>query len=130
MTIKQSDAVVKYTKQVLGDNFRSGVPAASYVTKAQRDEIVELLYSGFVSGEIGFSANNASKYSSDKELRQYVRSLVANHFIKNLELNGGLQYKPTNSGSRTGNNPSLKERKKQTINVDQIPDELKELLSK
>jgi len=105
--MKQNEAVVTYTKQVLGSSFNSSAPISSYVTEEQRREIVSLMLEGFISGEVVLAQRSAGKLDDDKALRSYASSVVANWFNKAPQINGGGKYEAKNPGSRT--NPQIKQ---------------------
>ena len=100
--LSQSAAVVKFTKEVLGDRFEAGMDARAIVTKDDRKLIVSMLVAGFLAGEIQMSADARAKYSEESKLRTYSSGLTTNWLNKSLELNGGTKYEAKQPGIRSG----------------------------
>jgi hypothetical protein len=108
----QSESVVFFARQVLGDQFKPGVPVLTYITKEQISQIVDLVTASILEGGTDFSAAARSKYDEPKKVRSYVVGMVNNWFRKGKELNGGGVYVPKNPGSRAGTgDPELRELK-------------------
>lgn len=112
MTMTQSESVVFFTKQVLGEAFRSNQPILDYISKDQTSQIVDAVTASILEGGTDFSAAARSKYDEPKKIRSYVVGMVNNWFRKGKELNGGGVYVPKNPGSRAGSGDAeLKELK-------------------
>lgn len=94
--MKQNQAVVQFTKQVLGDLYNPEVPVSQVVTKEQRVQIVDLLVKAFENREI-----DLTKPITKAKLRTYCVGLVTNWFNKSRELNGNQKFKIKNPGART-----------------------------
>jgi len=163
MTMTQSESVVFFAKQVLGEAFRPNQPILEYISKDQTSQVVDAVTASILEGGTDFSTTARIKYDEPKKVRSYVVGMVNNWFRKGKELNGGGVYVPKNPGSRAGNGDAelkelkllkkaLTERnakpealakvdaaiaarletlgatKKIEINLDLIPDELKDLI--
>ena len=111
--MKQSDAVIQSTAQVLESNgiaFQLGVTdVRQIVTSDLRKQIIDEVISLFESGKIEFkdTESNRAKLANAKLLRNYVNGLVTNWFNKSKELNGGTKHAPT--AKKTPADPQLKE---------------------
>lgn len=104
--MSQSEAVVFFTKQVLGGRFQEGVDVKSYITKEERAEVSHRVTAGMFEGSVAISAEAKAKYGSDLRAK-YVVGMVTNWFNKSLELNGGVKHEIKNPGSRS-QDPQLK----------------------
>lgn len=127
--MKQSTAVTEITKRVFeanGVTFHIGMDVKPTIASRPhlRDQICEQLMSGFRSGEIDLKGG-PNRYVTAKELKSYVVGLMSNWYRKGKELNGNVEYEPTNPGSRTGvSDPQLKNLK---LLYNQTEDELERL---
>lgn len=99
--MKQNEAVVHFTKQVLGDSFQVGVDVRTYITKEQRAAINTLMVEGFLSGEVKLKERSSSKLENSSALKDYATSVVGNWFMKSKVLNGEVTHTTKNPGSRT-----------------------------
>jgi hypothetical protein len=99
--MKQNQAVIAFTKQVLGSSFQYGVDIATYITDEQRKEISSLMIAGLQAGEIELKERSKGKLEDPKAIKAYVSGLVTNWFQKSKELNGGVKHAIKNPGSRT-----------------------------
>ncbi len=104
--MSQSEAVVFFTKQVLGDRFQAGVDVKSYVTKDERTEISHRVTAAMLEGTVDISAEAKAKYG-DGLRTKYVVGMVTNWFNKSRELNGGVKHEIKNPGTRS-QDPTLK----------------------
>ncbi len=104
--MSQSEAVVFFTKQVLGDRFKSGVDVKSYITKDEQHEVAHRVTAGMFEGSVAISADAKAKYGSNL-MKKYVVGMVTNWFNKSTELNGGVKHEIKNPGSRS-QDPQLK----------------------
>lgn len=110
--MSQSESVVFYTKQVLGESFRPGAPILEYISKDETASVVDLVTQSIQEFETDLSAQAREKFADPKKLRSYVVGMVNNWFRKGKELNGGTKYEIKNPGSRQGStDPQLKELK-------------------
>jgi len=108
----QSESVVFFTKQVMGDSFRPNQPILEYISKDQVSKIVDAVTASILEGGTDFSAQARVKYDEPKKVRSYVVGMVNNWHRKGKELNGGGVYVPKNPGSRAGSGDAeLKELK-------------------
>lgn len=110
--MKQSDAVVKFTKEVLGNRFENGRDVKEYGTKDDKRRVAELVADGMLSNEVELSPEARSKYATTRDnlISKYVMGMVTNWWNKSKELNGGEKYEAKNPGSRAGSSdPVLKE---------------------
>lgn len=107
--MKQSEAVVLFTKQVLGEKFESGRDVKEYGTKEDKRRVAELVADGMLSGEVELSAEAKDKYAATRDnlISKYVMGMVTNWWNKSKELNGGEKYEAKNPGSRAGNQDSV-----------------------
>lgn len=105
-SMSQSEAVVFYTKQVMGDRFQEGVDIKSYITKEERAEVSHRVTAGMFEGIVAISAEAKAKYGSDLRTK-YVVGMVTNWYNKSTELNGGVKHVIQNPGSRS-QDPQLK----------------------
>ena len=114
--MKQSEAILKYTNEVLdseGIKFDEGTDIAEVANGDVRKQVADLVTEGILSKEIDFSDKARETYDTEAKVRSYVSGLITNWWKKNPKLNGGTTYKPKNPGSRTGNgDKQMKELKK------------------
>ena len=72
------------------------------LTKDQKAEVKAILVSGFENGEIELN-------SKQEDLGKYVNGLINNWLRKDKRLNGNVEYKAKNPGSRAGQgDPQIK----------------------
>jgi hypothetical protein len=103
MTIlNQHESVIAAAREVLGDSFQEGVDVKTYITKAQRAEVIEKVTNSMAEGDTELSAKAREKFDTPQKLRTYVNGLVTNWFNKSKELNGGVAHETKNPGSRLG----------------------------
>ena len=108
--MKQAQAVVSATQSVLGDSFDHSQPILTYITKAQIEEVVDLVTAQLIAGEVEFGAKE--KYNTDAKVRAYTKGMVNNWHRKSLQLNP-TKYEAKNPGSRAGSSdPMVREMKK------------------
>jgi hypothetical protein len=98
--LKQSHAVLHFTKQVLGDSYQEGLDVKTYCTDAQRAEIADLVTDSILAGETFMKDESRAKYSDRTALRRYVVGMVKNWFDKSKTLNGGSKHVAKAPGSR------------------------------
>lgn len=84
-------------------SFESGDVAKDSLTAEMRSEVRETLFTQFRNSEVVFSDTFAeTKLNNDSELKKYIAGLVSNWVKKDKRLNGNVQYKIANPGSRAG----------------------------
>ena len=111
--MKQVQSVVAIAKAVLDNRFIPGQSILTYISNNEREEIVKRVCNGIRNREIYVKDSKREKYSTDKELRKYVIGMINNWFKKSKELNGGVEHKTPNSGSRPfPSDPSIREMRK------------------
>ena len=99
--MRQNEAVIHFTKQVLGEGFQAGVNVRTYITKEQRAIINNLMVEGFLSGDVELNERSNSKLENSSALKNYATGVVSNWFNKSKELNGQVTHAIKNPGSRT-----------------------------
>lgn len=110
--MKQAQSVVSATLSVLGNSFDHSQPVLSYITKAQIEQIVDIVTKSILSGETDFSPEAKAKYDTDAKVRAYTKGMVNNWHRKSLNLNP-TKYEAKNPGSRAGSSdPMIREMKK------------------
>lgn len=72
------------------------------ITPEQRKQVNMILFEGFRSGKIEMSTDAKVNPNDDKDLKGYVSGLQSNWLRKDKRLNGGVDYKAKNPGSRAG----------------------------
>jgi hypothetical protein len=108
--MKQAQAVVNATLEVLGNSFDHSQPILSYITKAQIEQVVDQVTQDILAGEVEFGAKD--KYDTDAKVRAYTKGMVNNWHRKSLQLNP-TKYEAKNPGSRAGSSdPMVREMKK------------------
>lgn len=108
--MKQAQAVVSATQSVLGDSFDHSQPILTYITKAQIEEVVNVVTAQIIAGKVEFGAKE--KYDTDAKVRAYTKGMVNNWHRKSLQLNP-VKYEAKNPGSRAGSSdPMVREMKK------------------
>lgn len=118
--MKQSEAILKYTNEVLeaeGIEFTEGTDVAKVANGDVRKQVTDLVTEGILSEEIDFSDKARAKYDTEAKVRSYVTGLISNWWKKNPKLNGGTTYKPKNPGSRTGNGDKMMKELKKAAKV-------------
>jgi hypothetical protein len=96
--MKQRQAVFNAVINVMGKQDGAYQP-----TTEQRKQIIAIVSEGLFSGEVDFSESARQKYSTlDSIRKEYANGLVSNWLRRDPNLNGGVTYRPTNPGSRTG----------------------------
>lgn len=86
-----------------GVSFEDGDVSKDILTAEMRSEVRKTLFTGFRNGEISYKEEFAeTKLNNDFELNKYVAGLVSNWVKKDKRLNGNVQYKIVNPGSRAG----------------------------
>lgn len=84
-------------------SFESGDMAKDSLTAEMRSEVRDTLFTQFRNGEISYKEEFAqTKLNDDSELKKYIAGLVSNWVKKDKRLNGNIQYKIANPGSRAG----------------------------
>lgn len=97
--MQQNDAVFHAVCGALGqDSFDSVVE----LTSAERDNVIQIVTTGILSGKVDFSAQAKAKYDTDAKVKGYVAGMVSNHLRKDKRLNGGMKFEVKSPGSRTG----------------------------
>ena len=97
--MQQNDAVFHAVCGALGqDSFDLAVE----LTKEERDNVVQIVTSGILSGKVDFTASAKAKYDTDAKVKGYVGGMVSNHLRKDKRLNGGAKFEVKNPGSRSG----------------------------
>lgn len=103
--MKQSQAVYQATQSVCeehGIEFAEGMDFKEVFNTDQRAQVIELVTDMLINGQADFSDKAKAKYDTRDKVRGYVSGMVSNWYRKDQRLNGGVQYKPKNPGSRTG----------------------------
>lgn len=95
----QKDGVFAAVCLVLGAKEFDGEVKPS---KEQRAKIIDLVTDGIVAQEIEFSAEAREKYKTRDDVKGYVNGMVSNWLRKDKRLNGDVEYKAKNPGSRAG----------------------------
>lgn len=107
----QKEAVYEIIRAVLLDNeikFTDGQNVAPLVNDDIKASIVNLVIEGLKNGEIALRDG----YDMSK-IESYTKGMVKNWFKKDKRLNGNIEHKTVNPGSRAGSSdPSVKEMKK------------------
>ena len=86
-----------------GVSFENGEIAKDVLTAEIRSEVRETLFTQFRAGEISYSEEFAqTQLNDDSLLKKYIAGLVSNWVKKDKRLNGDVQYKILNPGSRAG----------------------------
>ena len=84
-------------------SFEDGNSAKELLTPEMRSEVRTTLFTQFRNEEISHKEEFAqTKLNDDAELKKYTAGLVSNWVKKDKRLNGNVQYKVTNPGSRAG----------------------------
>lgn len=99
----QKDAVVRAVMSVVeGYTLGEETPLSEVITKEEKDRVKTILFNGFRNGNIELSAEAATKYRADAELKKYVTGLLDNWIRKYPQFNAGQSYVTKNPGSRSG----------------------------
>jgi len=86
-----------------GVSFENGEIAKDVLTAEIRSDVREILFTQFRASEISFSEEFAQNtLNDDTLLKKYIAGLVSNWVKKDKRLNGDVQYKILNPGSRAG----------------------------
>ena len=95
--LNQAQTVIKITKSILGDRYKSDVPVRQVMTEIDKKTIIDGVMLSFADGQTGFTVKdvNAQRMADAKELRNYVVGLCNNHWRKHKELNGGVKFVPS-----------------------------------
>ena len=120
----QKQAVVDAVKTILGSSFESGVTlVGDTLTSDQLAAVRDEVLNGVLDGTIKYNGET----SDIKIVKRYLNGMIQNHFRKAKELNGGIKYTPTNSG--TGRRDStLLNLKKLLKNYDEGSDKFEQVL--
>jgi len=98
--LSQVNAVIEFTKQVLGERFVAGTDVKTIATDKDQEAISHLIADGMLKGEIDLSDDAKTKYG-DRLRSGYVMGMIRNHWKKCLKLNGNVPYVPaTRRGSK------------------------------
>jgi hypothetical protein len=103
--VTQRQGVYLSTMNVLaeaGINFDDGQNVEAVITKELRAQIISVVTTSILSGEVEMSVDGRAKYNDEKKMKGYVGGLVSNWFRKDTRLNGGTKHEIKNPGSRTG----------------------------
>lgn len=125
----------------------------------QRATVIGMVTEGLLAGEVSMSDEARAKHGDEAKMRAYTNGLVSNWLRKDKRLNGGEKYEIKNPGSRAGAGDKvvrelrkllktvtgehktavqeeidkrlakLSTAKTVTINIDQIPEELRHLVN-
>ena len=95
--LNQAQTVVRITKNILGDRYKSDAPVKTIMTEQDKKSIIDGVVEMFRDGQTGFTVKdvNAQRMADPKELRNYVVGLCNNHWRKHKELNGGVKFVPS-----------------------------------
>lgn len=91
--ISQVNAVIEFTKQVLGERFVPGSDVKLVATSKDQEEISHLITAGMFEGTIELSDDARAKFG-DRLRTAYVMGMIRNHWKKCLKLNGNVPYVP------------------------------------
>jgi len=95
--MRQKEAVYSAVAEVLGD-----ITGTVILSKEQRKDVIDAITSGISNGEVEFSDEAKTKYTTEAAIRGYVSGLVNNWLRKDSRLNGNTKYEPKNPGTRAG----------------------------
>ena len=74
----------------------------------QRKEVIQMIAHGFAQGHIEMTDKARVKYNSvDKLIKEYVPGLLSNWLRKDERLNGNVEHKIENPGSRSGSGDQI-----------------------
>lgn len=93
-------AAIKSYHAEKGRHFEDGMKVD--LSKEDRSTIIEMVAAGISAGEITFSDDARTRYSTDKGVRDYCGNLLSNWLRRDERLNGQVEYQPKNPGSRFG----------------------------
>ncbi len=95
----QKDGVFGAVCSVVG---AESFDAAVELTKEQRSQVIEIVTEGLLSGDIEMTDKARAKHDTDAKMKTYTNGLVSNWLRKDKRLNGNVQHKIKNPGSRAG----------------------------
>ena len=107
-TLSQRAAYYNAITAVLEENGVEFVESSTVVkdvmTKEMKDEVLSIVTAGFADRSIALKDTpaNRDKLNDPTKLREYAKSTLHNWLIKDTRLNGGVQHKIKNPGSRAG----------------------------
>jgi len=93
--ITQCQAVINSVSTMLGNDFVEG---ETNVKEVLTSEQLNTVADEVTSGILNVTVNYSKPTSDEKVLRNYVVSMISNHFRKSKKLNGGNSYQPNSSG--------------------------------
>lgn len=94
----QKQAVIDAVKDSMGSAFVSGqTNVKALITAEQLTEVRQKVYEGIVSGKVAYN----KELTDTKTISRYVAGMIDNHLRKAKELNGGNQYKPSPTGTKS-----------------------------
>ena len=102
--LSQKESVYKTVTNVMGKQEGAYQP-----TPKEKLQIIEIISTGIMQGEIAFSEEAKLKYDTPDKVKSYTSGMVSNHLRKDTRLNGGTKYQIKNPGSRAGtSDPEIK----------------------
>ncbi len=97
--MNQKDGVFKAICEVLGEtSFNERVS----LTSEQRSKVLEFVSFAIMDGQVEMKAESRAKHNTEDKMRVYTRGLITNWLNKDKRLNGNVDHKAKNPGSRAG----------------------------
>ena len=94
--LSQKEAVYKAVKSVFAEHEVDHEDfTKAELSKDMREQVISIVTTGFERGEVELK-------SGQDNIKSYTSGLVSNWLRKDKRLNGNTVYKPSNPGSRTG----------------------------
>lgn len=122
----QKQAVIDAVMDVMGSTFVSGqTNVKSLITQDQLTLVRQKVYDGIVAGKVAYNKD----LSDTKTISRYVAGMVDNHLRKAKELNGGNQYKPSPTGTKSSKDDKLQSLTSLLKNMDVDSPEYESVLS-
>lgn len=99
--LSQHEAVVKFTKEILGERFVAG-DVKEIATKTDQRNVATRIAEEMFAGKVVLGDGARAKFGESVEtlVKGYVMGMVKNWWNKSLELNGGVPWET--KGSRDG----------------------------
>jgi len=74
------------------------------LTSEMKEQVMSIIVAGFKARTIALKDTpaNQAKLSDDAKMREYAKSTLHNWLLKDIRLNGGVEHKIKNPGSRAG----------------------------
>lgn len=101
----QKQAVIDAIMDVMGSSFVSGqTDVKATLSPEKLADVRQQVYNGIVAGKVAYNKD----LKDTKTISRYVAGMIDNHFRKAKELNGGMQYKPSATGTKSSKDEKLK----------------------